>query len=32
VEQGKLEDFPRLLGELCDGKVKGRIALVAEKS
>lgn len=27
VENGKLEDFPRCLKDLCDGKVKARVAL-----
>jgi alcohol dehydrogenase, propanol-preferring len=28
TEEGKLEDFPRWLQDLCDGKVKARVALV----
>lgn len=28
VEEGRLEDFPAVLKDLCDGKIKGRIALV----
>ena len=27
TEEGKLEDFPRWLQDLCDGKVKARVAL-----
>lgn len=27
VETGRLEDFPRILKQLCDGKVKARMAL-----
>jgi alcohol dehydrogenase, propanol-preferring len=27
VESGRLEDFPRWLTDLCDGKVKARVAL-----
>ncbi|KXT15296.1 hypothetical protein AC579_2800 [Pseudocercospora musae] len=30
VENGKLEDFPRWLKDLCDGKVKARVALTCE--
>lgn len=29
VEEGKLIDFPKVLQDLCDGNVKGRIALTA---
>lgn len=29
VEEGRLEDFPQRLQDLCDGKVKARIALRA---
>lgn len=28
VEDGRLEDFPIVLKDLCDGKIKGRVALV----
>lgn len=28
VEEGKLEDFPRVLHELREGKFKGRVALM----
>lgn len=28
TEEGKLEDFPRWLEDLCDGNVKARVALV----
>jgi alcohol dehydrogenase, propanol-preferring len=30
VETARLEDFPRVLQDLCDGKVKARIALTAQ--
>lgn len=30
VETGCLEDFPKVLKELCDGKIKGRMALLPE--
>ncbi|KAF7197517.1 alcohol dehydrogenase [Pseudocercospora fuligena] len=30
VETGKLEDFPKWLKDLCDGKVKARVALTCE--
>ncbi|KXT02299.1 hypothetical protein AC578_198 [Pseudocercospora eumusae] len=30
VESGRLEDFPKWLKDLCDGKVKGRVALTCE--
>lgn len=30
VEQGKLKDFPKVLRNLCDGKVKARVALMHE--
>lgn len=29
VEEGRLEDFPRVLQDLCDGNVKARMALTA---
>ena len=29
VEESRLEDFPKVLQDLCDGKVKARIALTA---
>ena len=29
VETARLEDFPKVLQDLCDGKVKARIALTA---
>lgn len=28
VEEGRLEDFPTVLKDLCDGKIKARISLV----
>lgn len=28
VEEGQLEDFPTVLKDLCDGKIKARISLV----
>lgn len=28
TEEAKLEDFPRVLQDLCDGKIKARMALV----
>lgn len=28
VESAKLKDFPRMLQDLCDGKIKSRVALV----
>jgi len=30
VEDGDLRDFPRVLQDLCDGKIKGRVALLHE--
>ena len=30
VETGRLEDFPKVLQDLCDGKVKARMALTPE--
>lgn len=30
VEPGRLQDFPTVLHDLCDGKVKARVALVHE--
>lgn len=31
VEPGKLEDFPNVLRDPCDGKVDSRVALVQEE-
>ena len=28
TEEGRLEDFPRVLKDLCDGKIKARMALI----
>lgn len=28
TEEARLEDFPQVLQDLCDGKVKGRMALI----
>lgn len=30
VEQGSLDDFPRWLNDLCDGRVKARVALTPQ--
>ena len=29
TEEGRLEDFPKALQDLCDGRIKARIALTA---
>lgn len=31
VEPGKLEDFPRVLRDLCDGKIDARVALIQDE-
>ena len=28
IEDGRLQDFPTVLKDLCDGKIKARVALV----
>lgn len=28
VETGRLEDFPKVLADLCEGKIKARVALL----
>jgi len=32
VDEGHLEDFPTVLKDLCDGKIKARIALVQKST